>query len=143
MESRTEHIVELVFATNRLLHEQREQGGGSNACSYLHLVTLAYVKKRRPLMKEIASFLGIAPPSATSLVDTLSRTGLVAREKDRDDRRSVRIVLSTKGKKYLETYRRMAAETLRIRLARLTDKEQERLAHLLEKVMAVESSFDR
>lgn len=131
-----DRIIQHIFATNRLLHEQREQKN-EKPCSYLHIVTLAYVRKKRPFMKEIACLLGITPPSATSLVNTLAKTRLVKRQKYGDDRRTVRIVITTKGDTYLKTYKQKAAETLRKNLERLTSEEQKQLEIILEKVTEV------
>lgn len=133
MESHIDRIIKLIFATNRLLHEQKESQN-EKTCSYLHVVTLSYVKKKRPLMKEVAIALGITPPSATSLVNTIARAQLVKRQADANDRRTVRIVITAKGEKYLERYKQKAAETLRQNLKRLTSEEQEQLTTILEKI---------
>lgn len=133
MESHIDRIIKLIFATNRLLHEQRESQN-EKTCSYLHVVTLSYVKKKRPLMKEVAIALGITPPSATSLVNTIARAQLVKRQADAKDRRTVRIVITAKGEKHLELYKQKAAETLRQNLKRLTSEEQEQLTTILEKI---------
>lgn len=137
MESQIDRLVSLIFATNRLLHEQKDQGEGKT-CSYLHLVTLAYIKKKKPLMKDIAGLLGIAPPSATSLVGTLAKTKLVKRQTDVSDRRIVRIEITKKGEGYLETYKQKAAERLQQNLKRLTLGEQKQLASSLKKITETE-----
>src|ERR1035437_7081387 len=103
MENQIDRIIRLIFATNRLLHEQKEQGSEKQR-SYLQLVTLVYVKNKTPLMKEIADFLGIAPPSATSLANTLAKAQLVKRQTDIEDRRIVRIAITKKGESYLEKH---------------------------------------
>ncbi len=133
MENSIDRIIRLIFETNKLLHEQREQKS-EKACSYLHMVTLAYVKKKKPFMREIAGLLGITPPSATSLVNTIVRARLVERQADEKDRRTVRIVITKKGEEYLEIYKQNAAETLRKNLRRLTIDEQKQLTAILEKV---------
>lgn len=136
METPIDRITTLFFAFKKMFHEQREQKKEST-CSYMHLVTLGYIKKEKPLMKDIASLLGITPPSATSLVNTLVRTQLVKRQADTKDRRTVRIVIMPKGEKYLETYKRKVTKRLQENLQRLSLGEQKQLAVLLEKITKV------
>lgn len=139
MKNHIDRITQLIFATNRLLHEQREQKS-EKPCSYLHLVTLVYVRKKNPFMKEIAGLLGITPPSATSLINTLAKAQFVKRQADGEDRRTVRIVITKKGDTYLETHKQKAAETLRQNLKRLTFGEQKSLVRILEKLSTPKQS---
>lgn len=133
MENRIDRIISLFFATHRMLHEQKEQGN-KKCCSYLHLATLVYVKKNNPLMKELADFLGISPPSATSLVDTITKSELLERKADMNDRRVVRVRITKKGERYLEAHKQKVAEILRQSIGKLTAKEQDQLSAILEKI---------
>ncbi|MDD5396568.1 MAG: MarR family transcriptional regulator [Candidatus Moranbacteria bacterium] len=135
MSSRVDHIISLIFATRKMMHEQKESCRGRN-CSFLHLISLGYIQQKSPLMKEIADFLGVAPPSATSLVGTLIKSELVHREADADDRRNVRIVISKKGEKFLEGHKENMAEKMRKNLSKLSATEQQQLEKILEKISA-------
>ncbi len=133
MEDRVDRIISLIFATKRLLHEGRERKS-EKTYSFLHLVTLSFVKKNKPLMKDVADYLGIAPPSATSLVNTLAKAHLIKRQVDVNDRRTVLIMISKKGEEYLELHKQKAMEMLRRNLERLTGEEQKQLVAILEKI---------
>jgi DNA-binding MarR family transcriptional regulator len=133
MSSRIDKIVSLIFATRKMISEQKEPHKGKN-CSFLHLVTLSFVREHKPLMKEIADFLGVAPPSATSLVNTLAKSELIYREADKNDRRNVKIMISKKGEKFLEAHKSVMAEKMRTNLKRLLPAEQEQLEKILEKI---------
>ena len=75
MADRIGRIIGLIFTTRRLMHEQKTGKTGS----FLHFITLSYVKAEVPSMTEIAGFLGVSSPSATSLIRNLAAAGLVAR----------------------------------------------------------------
>ena len=85
-------------------------------------------------MKEVAGFLGITPPSATSLMNNLAKSELIYREADKDDRRIVRIIISKKGEKFLEAHKSVMAEKMRANLNKLSKTEQEQLEKILEKI---------
>ena len=133
MSSRIDKIVSLIFATRKMLHEQKDQHKGKN-CSFLHLITLGFIQQHEPLMKDIAGFLGVAPPSATSLVNTLSKSELIYREADKTDRRNVKIMISKKGEKFLEAHKSIMAETMRAKLKKLSAAQQQQLENILEQI---------
>jgi DNA-binding MarR family transcriptional regulator len=133
--NRIENIVSLVFSTRRILHEQKDFGSEKTDCSFLHIVTLIYIKEHKPLMKDIADFLGIAPPSATSLVNNLAKGGLVKRQTELKDRRIVRIILTKKGEQYWLSHKEKHLNKLRMKLERLTIQEQDQFIKILEKII--------
>jgi DNA-binding MarR family transcriptional regulator len=55
-----------------------------------------------PRMADIACRLDVVPRSATSIVDSLEAAGLVTRQPDAHDRRSVRVTLSAEGRSLLD-----------------------------------------
>lgn len=131
MANRIDRIIPLIFATRRLMHEQRAGKGGS----LLHFVTLAHIKEQTPTMKGVALFLGISSPSATSLIRNLASSGLVRRQEVQGDRRVVRIVITKKGDTFLGTRRALVEEGMRARLSQLTADEQIQLEHILMKIV--------
>ena len=135
MSDRVERIISLIFTTRRMLHEQKQSQKSKN-CSSLHLITLGIVQNKSPLMKELADYLGITPPSATSLINKLVKDELVYRQADKIDRRIVRIVISKKGQLFLETHKKMMAEKMRSNLSRLSASEQQELEKILKKISA-------
>ena len=80
---------------------------------------------------ELAAQLEVVPRSATTMVDTLEAAGLVARQADPADRRSVLVGLTDCGAALLERLghvRRASAEEL---FGRLTTEQREHLLTLL------------
>ncbi|MDR3559333.1 MAG: MarR family transcriptional regulator [Candidatus Pacebacteria bacterium] len=128
-------IITLMSTIRNLMHG-RVADKKVNGISFLQLVTLRYIKEDKPLMKDIADFLTITPPSATSFVETLCQAGLAARFADPDDRRAVRIAITKKGEENLEAG--MEAMTIKMRkeLEKLNRQEQENLVNILQKMIS-------
>lgn len=134
MKNSLNKIVSLIFIAKRLFHEQITDEKGKSF-SFLQLNTLRFIKRKKPLMKDIADYLSITPPSATSLVNTLIRFGLVKRVLDPKDRRMVKIAITKKGAKYLKESFDEVGEKVREKLEILTEKEQRDLASILSKMV--------
>src|ERR1700753_2389233 len=93
----------LMFEMGRLLKHQFSVDGFGPS-SYVQLETLRYVADAgEPDMRGIAQYLRIAAPSATALVDSLVKEGLLARATDPVARRRVRLSVSAKGAKLLRS----------------------------------------
>lgn len=126
-------IINLIFTLRKLTHGRVAAKLGKEL-SYSQLVTLHYIRDEKPLMKDLADFLAITPPSATSFVDTLVKAGLAKRIFEAGDRRTVRIAIAKKGERYLKLGMDEAVKEMRSRLERLTAKEHQALANILEKL---------
>ena len=128
-------IIDLIFTIRRLMHGKAEEKKKC-AVPFLHLIALRYISEEKPSMKDFAEFLSITPPSATSLIDTLIRSGLVERHEDEADRRSVKITISKAGEKYFKDGTDRMALKMRTGLEKLKSIEQEELTKILEKLIA-------
>jgi DNA-binding MarR family transcriptional regulator len=87
-------------------------------------------------MADIAAHLGVVPRSATSMVDALEASGLVARHADPLDRRSVLVSHTAGGRRLLEGMHAARRETAEAMLAPLGDADRAELVRLLEAVVA-------
>ncbi len=85
--------------------------------------------------RALATSMGCARPSVTSLCDTLERDGLVARSGDDHDRRLVRVALTPAGRRLIEELfpRFNAGETALV--GGLDPEERRRLASLLRRLL--------
>lgn len=131
-----DYIISLIFMMRQLSHEHmvNEKGGGF---SFLQFITLRYIKEKKPLMKDVAEFLAITPPSATSLINTLAEAGMVNRLVEAKDRRIVRIIITKKGEKSLLKWQEKIAGNMRKRLETLNKGDHEDLARILIKLSKV------
>jgi DNA-binding MarR family transcriptional regulator len=134
MRDRINQIVSLIFTMRQLVQEQTVPKKGKGF-SFLQFNTLRYIKERRPLMKDLADYLMITPPSATSIIDTLAESGNVDRIRDPEDRRIVRIVITKRGEDHLKKFTNKMVERMRKNLKSLTKNEQDSLAEILSKII--------
>ena len=98
--------------------QQAEAAGITPAQHQLLLAIRGHPDPRGPTVGEIAGYLLVRHHSAVELIDRAVTAGLVARQADSEDGRTVRIALTTDGKKRLE---RLAASHLE-ELDRLTSR---------------------
>lgn len=125
-------IISLIFTVRQAFHEKVE--GKCCKASLLHIITLRFIEAKKPLMKEIADYLAITPPSATALINNFIKAGIARRELNSKDRRAIKIAITEKGKKYLKDNVRQASSRMRKNLETLSKNEQEQLSKILKKV---------
>jgi DNA-binding MarR family transcriptional regulator len=86
---------------------------------------------------QLAELAGIAPPTATRLLDGLERAGLVVRERSPDDRRAVLVSLTRRGRDRLRQRERQLAHRRRRVFERLAPEEREQSERLLRHLAEV------
>ena len=110
--------------------------GSSLTLAQYQLLEALQRAERLPV-SELAASAGVAPPTATRMLDALVRDGVVARTPCEDDRRVVRVALTEGGRDAVATAGRQVAE----RRARVRDQlspdEQAQAAALLRRLAAV------
>ncbi|HZO98414.1 MAG TPA: MarR family transcriptional regulator [Gaiellaceae bacterium] len=109
----------------------RRVTGGIPPVQLQALVVLAAGDMR---MRELARRLGLATSTVTRLVDRLEAAGLAERRKERPDRRSVLVGLSSTGRDALGSVRKRLGGLLRELIGGLSPHEQGELLRLLTKV---------
>ena len=88
-------------------------------------------------VSELAASAGVAPPTATRMLDALVRDGLAERTPCEQDRRVVHVALTPAGRDAVQAAaERVAAGRARVR-DRLTPAEREQAAALLRRLTAV------
>ena len=84
---------------------------------------------------ELAEALGVTGSSVTTACKRLEKAGLVTRERQSDDERMVRVVLTQEGNARVESWEQQRRELLAQLLAPLDQDEQEVLQRLLERLL--------
>ena len=119
----------------RTLRREDDQGG----LSAPRLSALSVIVFGGPLsLAELAAAEQVRPPTMSRIVDFLVRERLVTRDLVPEDRRSVRIAATDKGRRLMEAGRDRRVRALAARLGRLADSEKRALARgveLLERIM--------
>jgi len=135
------YLISLMFNTGRLIYKQSHRKNRANIFSFLQLEVLNYVlENKEPLMKDVANFLCITPASATSLINRLVKAGMLERHFDKNDRRVIRLFITSKGKKALKKEFRKSSLRLRKILTKLNQKEQENLIRIFQKLQKIYSN---
>jgi DNA-binding MarR family transcriptional regulator len=99
---------------------------------FLHVGTLLYIQEKgMPSMSDIAEYLKVARPTATSLVNTLIKEGILERVNDPEDRRRVLLRLSTKGIKELDATLQSRNNAFARSISHLSESDCHELARIL------------
>jgi DNA-binding MarR family transcriptional regulator len=99
------------------------------------LAALGSVKARGAYSPSLlASMLETSPNGVSGLVDRMVKAGLVRRTRDRKDRRTVRVSLTSKGENALEQATPAGWEFIQKVLSSLSYKDKQALASMLETV---------
>ncbi|MDD5639467.1 MAG: MarR family transcriptional regulator [Candidatus Pacebacteria bacterium] len=96
---------------------------------------LHFIKDKKQVpMKEVADFLEITPPSATSLINNLVISDILERKFDKIDRRVILLNITEKGKKIFEKAKKERAEAFEKIISILTEEERNHLLKILKKI---------
>jgi DNA-binding MarR family transcriptional regulator len=97
-------------------------------------LTLVQVRVMRRLARhpqslgQLGTELALAPPSMTRLVDRLEERGLIARQRDVDDRRKVVATLTHEGRQLLSAIPFLEGTAIRLAVERMKPADRERIA---------------
>ena len=82
---------------------------------------------------DLATCLGVKPPTVSQMVDALVSRGLVERYNDQSDRRVIRVRLSPSGRSMAESFHKQALDEAMALVDYLGAKDGAQLASLLSK----------
>ena len=126
----------LFFRMRGLVRSRLAKGRKLDPYAWLRIETLVYIRDHRgPSMQDIAEYLSITPPSATSLVASLAKLGLIVRQSNARDKRTVHLYLSKKGEKTLSAAMRHGRAVLGALFAALGPAEFRALTRALARVL--------
>ncbi len=92
-------------------------------------------KEEGPTMKDIAEYLSISAPSATSMIEQLAKKKLVIRKIDVGDRRTVRILSTPKALQIFSIFREIKANMFGDMLRKLRGDDKKQLTNILKKLI--------
>ena len=129
-------LVDDLFDTTvevRLFVEDRLRPLGASVARLRALRMLAL--EDEPLrMRDLSEMLGVAARTATTLVDSLERDGLVERVRHPDDRRAYLLTLTENGRAHHRQAEDADARALADATATLTAQDREQMRALLGKI---------
>ena len=110
-------IVDALAQLSFLVQGTLAKRAAARDLSMIQTRLLGVLRDREPTMQELARLLELDKSSVTGLVDRAERRGLVRRAPSRDDRRSVRVSLTARGRHVIA----QVGRAFRADLASLTD----------------------
>ena len=134
---------ELLDVVPLVIREIRSQmhSQGSSDLTIPQFRTLAFVNRNQgsPLCK-VADHMGLTPPSASTLVDGLIKRGMMTREDQPDDRRRVRLVVTSHGRAILEASTRGTMVYLAKKLSSIGADDREVIVKAMKTLRSVFAS---
>ena len=126
-----------------LFHKKFFRKVYSNKPSRQHLQLLIHIKKDsgKP-MRYYGQKLFISKPNMTTLADKLIKEGLLERQTDENDRRIINLMITPKGKEFLEFHKRNLKKSIIKRLEVLEDEDIQKLNDSFEKIQKIFSKLD-
>src|SRR5262245_30085772 len=123
---------QLHSASIRLLRTLRREDDGIGL-SAPRLSALSVIVFAGPIsLTDLAAAEQVRPPTMSRIVDALVDAGLVTRETAPEDRRSIRIAATARGRKLMEAGRERRVRALAQRLVGLAPSERRALARGIE-----------
>lgn len=99
--------------------------------TFTQLRALSALSKRSMRVSELAEEFGIGLAAASALADRMAQRGLIDRKTDPEDRRSVRLEVSARGRHLIERLERGSTEHFGKLISRMTPAERDALATTL------------
>jgi len=109
---------------------------GSRQGRFNLMMMVAHCAQQFPAAADLAECTGVSRATVTGLLDGLERDGLVERLGDPEDRRVVRVRLTSRGEALLERVRPAYFHWFARLMEPLSESEREHLVCLLQKVQA-------
>ncbi|ABK60525.1 MarR family winged helix-turn-helix transcriptional regulator [Clostridium novyi] len=127
----------LVSTFNEILTIEQTalKSGKLNDLSVTEIHTIEAIGMYKPrTMSEVAGDLGITVGTLTTAINNLVKKEYVERQKDENDRRVVKIVLTKKGKLAYRVHEKFHSDMIKATIDGLTDEEEVLLAAALGKL---------
>ncbi len=131
MDHLTQQIIEFYDKISSWEHSVVRESGLTPA--QMHAVeVIGHAGKLR--MKELAEQMGLTTGTITVMVDRLEKHGAVTRKPHEQDRRSILVVLTEKGKELFQEHHDFHLKLTEVLTAQLTPEEIEIVSGLLGKM---------
>ena len=129
-------LCEVVDQVRVALNQDLQRCAGLTLADNLVLCQVAMAPGKRLRMVDIAGLLTIGKSAVTKTADRLQDRGLITRERDPSDRRTVYATLTTEGEKAFAAAKPTFADAVQRHFARqITEAEIRQLLHLSERIL--------
>lgn len=119
-----EDVARLRLVVARLYRQLAQASAGDLDLTYAQLSALARVEAHGPVrLGELAALEQVAAPSLTRTLRPLAAAGLLSKQADPSDGRSLLVSITDEGAAHLDRIRRLRSELLARRMSRLTPEQ--------------------
>ena len=125
---------EAFFAATRHARGRAAQTQGDDLTLSQHHLLSALSDGQELRIGELALAAGVAPPTATRMLDSLERDAIVKRVHSVEDRRAVSVRLTAKGRRLLDAKRELVATKRRELYESMTPAERAQVERLLARL---------
>jgi DNA-binding MarR family transcriptional regulator len=131
-----EELVSHIFIMGRLMRDKMHKHIGAGQCTMMEFETLKYIRDvDKPHMRDVAKTFHVTPPAATLMIDGLVKAKLLARVLDPNDRRSVRVAITPKGRQLLERGIAKKVNEMKKTFSILTPTERAQFIVIIRKII--------
>ena len=128
----------LLFEMRQIIRQKLPGSNQNDPNEWMRLQTMHYIATHdKPTMNEVAEYLRIKAPSATSLIAHLDSHGFIERLPG-NDRRVTRLSLTEAGAKILKGYGAHSEKMMRSAFSKLEEKEVCTLRDILRKMIGTQ-----
>jgi len=128
-------LIDIIFSFSRCLREKISTKSEIQNLTIVQLQTMVFLSKEKySVMKNVAEYLHIQLPSATELIDHLTKLNLVKRQQDKKDKRFTKISLTLKGKRLIIKVKKERRKHIENILILLNPLERKQLLKILKKI---------
>jgi len=102
-----------------------------------HMILLKNLSSRKepPIITDLAKEFSISPSMMTHIIDHIESAGIAERKKDPADRRSIRVVLTEKGRSIAERFESTHRKQMLAFMKQMQNDEQERFVNCMNGLM--------
>ena len=128
-------IVDALAQLSFVVQEMLARRAAVHDVSMIQTRLLGVLRDREPTMQELARLLGLDKSSVTGLVDRAERRGLVQRVQALEDRRAVKVKLTSSGRRIVGTVAAGFQTDIATATASLSASETRALSRLATRVL--------
>lgn len=132
--SKQQYIDELFQSMNqlrKLFKSQTQESHEDKVATMMQYSTLAFLKQHKNVpMREVASEFSLSKSSATQLVERLVNAGFVNRINDQDDRRIVRLTITSEGEQHLRDMKKRFRNKMEKILSKIPEQDLKELVRI-------------
>ena len=130
-----EKLLSAIFNIARLIREEIHSNHCLTDFTHGEIEVLKFIGKNKNItMRVISDYLHIKPSSATPIIEHLVKKGSLKRIKDKKDKRTIYIQLTSKGLKTLQNKYKKIKKTLEKIFGKLNNSEKANLINIFNKI---------